>query len=262
MDILSLRRIVLDRFCYLLLLINLPGLALAQYPLIEWTTALHPYHVDKDEFIGQRLLVVCPKRTQAAVLPAIHGTNSHPSDSAICVAALHAGVITEAGGPVTLQLNPGADAYVGSERNGVLTTDFGATERSIAIVNGPSLVLDKIRRDFAPRINWDTKFTRTGLANRNLVGQYFTFHCSAASGNPVPRRVYGTDRYAFSSLICLSAVHAGQLTFAGGFVTLRMHADMEKLEGSIRHGIESRGGGGGARSLSFVSVQDVENGRE
>lgn len=37
----------------------------------------------------------------------------------------------------------------------------------------------------------------------------------------VGQRVYGTDRYALNSYVCLATVHAGRLTAEGGFVTVQ-----------------------------------------
>ena len=52
-------------------------------------------------------------------MPDIHGTDVYPSNAPVCAAARHAGRIDAGGGTVTVQLNPGADEYPGSTRNGV-----------------------------------------------------------------------------------------------------------------------------------------------
>ena len=111
---------------------------------------------------------------------------------------------------------------------------------------------DESRSSHIANIKWDTKFTRTGLAHRHLVGQTFTFNCPKAPGNMRSRRVVGTDVYAFDSMICRAAVHAGRITTDGGQVTLRMEPGSIKLTGSIRNGIETSDGSSGIRSLAFV----------
>ena len=47
------------------------------------------------------------------------------TDSAICRAAIHAGLITEQGGEVTVVLEPGRPAYRGSHRHGIESSDYG-----------------------------------------------------------------------------------------------------------------------------------------
>jgi hypothetical protein len=57
---------------------------------------------------------------------AVWGTDVYTNDSAICVAAVHAGKTTEiAGGSVTIEIRPGLPAYKASTRNGVTTMKYG-----------------------------------------------------------------------------------------------------------------------------------------
>ena len=219
---------------------------------LEWNTALKHFQVDADKFVGQRFSFRCPERTVRNSDDALYGTDAYPSTSPICVAAVHAGAVTSAGGVVLVQLNPGIENYSGSDRNEIRSADFPQTQRSIVFVGeqfGSSL--DPVQQDYAPRLKWDTKFTSTGLANMKLVGQQFIFHCPAAPAELPGRRVYGTDRYAFNSYVCLAAVHAGQLTARGGFVKVQMKTPEGKLQGSIRNGIESKSGPAGTRQLVF-----------
>ena len=132
---------------------------------LEWNTVLKHFQVDSDKFVGQRFLFSCPERTVRDSDDAIHGTGIYPSDSPICVAAVHAGAITRAGGEVLVQLNPGAETYHGSEQNELRSADFPQTQRSIVFIDALAAGLDPIQEDYAPRLEWDTKFTSTGLAN-------------------------------------------------------------------------------------------------
>lgn len=88
---------------------------------------------------------------------------------------------------------------------------------------------------------------------RTLLGQRFVFKCPKAPAKLSGRRVYGTDRYAFNSYVCLAAVHAGRLTMDGGFVAVQMVEPAGKLEGSTRNGVESKSGPAGDRQLIFLS---------
>ena len=227
----------------------------APVPQVEWDTTINKFQLDNDKFIGQRFAFECPRIPNKADNSGVYGTDIYPSKSSICVAALHAGAMSADGGVVTLQLNPGAENYTGSARNSVKTESLPGTQRSIAfMVDVNKAMNDKVRADYIPRIKWDTKFTRTGLANMKLIGQEFSFECPAAPANLRPRRVVGTDTYEFGSVICLSAVHAGMLTESGGVVTLRMDdGERKPLVGSIRNGIESHDGPGGPRAVRFIS---------
>ena len=71
---------------------------------------------------GQRYTFQClPNGEPASVL----GTDIYTDDSSICTAAIHEGLISIAsGGVVTIEIRPGQDAYIGSERNGIKSLDF------------------------------------------------------------------------------------------------------------------------------------------
>ena len=239
---------------------TLAGPALAQdaaaaapeVPRLGWNTDLEHFQVDSKKFVGQRFTFQCPERAGRKKDGRIFGTDVYSSDSPICLAALHAGVIRPRGGRVTVQLNPGIRRYVGSKRNGLKSSDRPATKRSMVFVKETFAVsLSPMQRKLAPRVKWNTKFTGTGLANRKLVGQRFVFKCPEAPAKLPGRRVYGTDRYAFNSYICLAAVHAGRLTRAGGFVTVQLVEPEGRLVGSMRNGVESKDGAAGNRQLIF-----------
>lgn len=71
---------------------------------------------------GQRYTFKClPNGETSTIL----GTDIYTDDSSVCSAAVHEGLITTAsGGVVTIEIRPGQDAYVGSERNGIKSGDF------------------------------------------------------------------------------------------------------------------------------------------
>ena len=223
-------------------------------PGLDWNTSINHFQIDSDKFIGQRLTVECPRRTVRDVDEVVHGSGIYSSDAPICVAAVHAGALTPDGGVVTLQVNPGADHYDGTLQNGVASNDRPATERSIVFINGDNPEADAIRSDYMPQLKWDTKFTATGLANHDLVGQRFAFNCPEAPAGIRHRKVTGTDRYAFASRVCTAAVHAGAITPEGGPVLVQMDPGVAKLVGSMRNGIETDNGPGGTRTLIFVDT--------
>jgi hypothetical protein len=55
----------------------------------------------------------------------VHGDGTYTADSAICVAAVHAGVIGAEGGAVHVRIGGMQPAFAGTERNGVTTSEHG-----------------------------------------------------------------------------------------------------------------------------------------
>ena len=216
------------------------------------TTTLHHFQVDREKYVGQRFEFRCPAKTARDKDQGIFGTDVYPASSPLCIAALHAGAVGVDGGPITVQLNPGVSEYQGSVRNDVESSDFPGTELSIMFVTGASRdEVDRLQRKWIPRLQWDDKFSQTGLANIRLTGQRFAFECPGSPGKLAGRRVYGTDSYPLNSYVCLAAVHAGQITQSGGFVLVQMDPALHgKFLGSIRNGIESKNGPTSPRSIS------------
>lgn len=71
---------------------------------------------------GQQFTFNCPANGKAST---VYGTDVYTDDSSICTAAVHQGLIKlESGGIVTIEIRNGQDAYIGSERNGITTSDF------------------------------------------------------------------------------------------------------------------------------------------
>lgn len=85
----------------------------------SWTRNL----ADKATDLGSQVTVVCSKSGKAG---SVWGTGTYTTDSSVCTAAVHAGLITfEDGGSVVAEITPGADSYTGSNANGVKTSDYG-----------------------------------------------------------------------------------------------------------------------------------------
>ena len=214
-------------------------------PLIEWKTTLNKFRFDSDKFAGKRFTAMCPPASPK--LKAGEGDKDavYPITHSICLAGLQAGTIDKNGGLVTVQVNPVGAVHAGSVGKGKAL--------SLSVV-GPAgtEALNQIYRENIQQVKWDTSFTKTGVASKHLIGQQFTFNCPKAPSNLLLRRMKGTDLYAFHSVICQAAVHAGQITMDGGFVTVRMNPAEKKLVGSVRHGIETKDGTSGSSALSFV----------
>ncbi|MDX1992295.1 MAG: LCCL domain-containing protein [bacterium] len=76
--------------------------------------------------------VTCPADCDRDGGP-VWGTDIYTSDSSICRAAIHAGVISAEGGSVLFTPLPGQTAYEGSERNGVRSSPWGNWGRSFSV---------------------------------------------------------------------------------------------------------------------------------
>ncbi|MET1415344.1 LCCL domain-containing protein [Roseibium sp. HPY-6] len=221
--------------------------------VLEQETTLHHFQVDNEKFVGQRFAFTCPSGSLAEQTVSVYGSDEYPASTPICLAAQHAGAISSDGGDLTLQLNPGSAAYTGSVRNGVSTEDFAGTDLSIVFLTDETREkLDALQNELVPTLKWKDKFSQTGLANIRLTGQRFAFNCPAAPEKIAGRRVYGTDSYPLNAYVCLSAVHAGQISLSGGPVLVQMDPALEgKFRGSERNGVDSKDGPKTVRSISF-----------
>jgi len=57
----------------------------------------------------------------------VWGTDVYTDDSSLAAAAVHAGVLEDGeDGVVTVTILPGEDGYTGSDRNGVISMDYGS----------------------------------------------------------------------------------------------------------------------------------------
>ena len=79
---------------------------------------------------GKSYRVSCPRNCKAG---SVWGTNPYTADSAICRAAIHAGVSTAQGGRFTVTIAPGQEKYAGSEKNGITSESFGSYDRSYGL---------------------------------------------------------------------------------------------------------------------------------
>jgi LCCL domain-containing protein len=90
---------------------------------IDWSTT---YDMVPDDF-QSAITVVCPPNGNTD--SAVWGTDVFSASSAVCVAALHAGVITlKAGGPVTLTLQPKQETFAASNSNGIVSLGWSSWE--------------------------------------------------------------------------------------------------------------------------------------
>lgn len=75
---------------------------------------------------GTRAPIKCHCPASALTGGTVWGTDIYTEDSAMCRAALHAGVISPEGGNITAVPIAGQQQYLGSQKNGVTSQDYGA----------------------------------------------------------------------------------------------------------------------------------------
>lgn len=106
-------------------------------PRLKWDTKFTRTGFAHKRLLGQRFTFNCPAAPKGSKMRRISGTDSYAFNSTICVAALHAGKITQDGGLVHLQLDDGKDKLVGSIRNGVESKDGSGGHRTVSFVDSP-----------------------------------------------------------------------------------------------------------------------------
>jgi LCCL domain len=75
--------------------------------------------------------VICSSGCGSA---SIWGTDTYTTDSSICLAAIHAGVIKkESGGKVNVSIVAGQQTYSGTDKNGVKTSSWNSYESSFTV---------------------------------------------------------------------------------------------------------------------------------
>jgi len=203
----------------------------------------------------------------------VWGTDVYTSDSSIGTAAVHAGLITfSSGGTVTIEIVPGDESYLGTDRNGVSTVSYGAWDSGFVFIdnNGnriysaPVPAYKPVQADDpgeaaefeepavqegpAEDITWG--FTVSGMETE--PGQVLTFRLPPDGSE---YSVWGTDVYTDDSCIGTAAVHAGLITFSsGGRVTIQIREGAESYLGTFRNGVTSTDYG--AWGGSFVFIDD------
>jgi outer membrane protein OmpA-like peptidoglycan-associated protein len=189
--------------------------------------------------------VTCSCSTEAAGSGTVWGTDIYSDDSAICRAALHAGVIPARGGVVTILRAPGQASYRGMTRNGVESEAYGAWQGSFRFARPGELTAEQIAAS-AARCPATAPSDEPGL-------QTLTCTCPAQSGTPAGG-IWGTLVYTTDSALCAAALHAGAIDRRGGQVTIIMMPGRRVYRGGTRNGITSQAYGEWPSSFRFAGV--------
>ncbi len=187
---------------------------------------------------GRRYTYNCPANGDFG---SAYGTDTYTDDSSICTAAVHAGLITQAGGgAVAIEIRGSRNSYAASSRNGVDTQAYGAWAGSFVFVRGGRVSIE------GGGGGWNA----TAVFQRGRNSAHYTFVCPA---NGDLGSVWGTDTYTDDSSVCTAAVHAGLITQAGGgIVVIEIRPGESSYAASSRNGVDSQSYGPWAHSFVFV----------
>ena len=161
----------------------------------------------------------------------VWGSDIYTSDSSICTAGVHSGLISyERGGTVTIELLAGRSLYGCSARNGVTSSAYGPYPQSFVFKTADMEAIIREADEQTP-VLWNTSAAIVPFQ----VGKTVKLKCPAMTG---ASSVWGTDIYTTDSSICNAAVHAGKLKMeSGGPVTIELRAGQSEYKGSTRNGV-------------------------
>ena len=196
---------------------------------------------------GQRFTYVCPVPGPGDNVSGVNvwGTTTYTDDSSVCAAAVNYGLITiKAGGTVTIEIEPGAKSYTGSNRNGTTTKSYGAWSGSFVFIGQPIYNTDVGYGGSG----WDAALNNIPTKN----GQRYLYICPPKGS---ASEIWGTGTYTDDSSVCTAAVQEGLITLAkGGDVTIEMEPGAASYTGSTKNGITSSDYGAWSASYVFVST--------
>ncbi|MDP2064282.1 MAG: LCCL domain-containing protein [Phaeovulum sp.] len=170
---------------------------------------------------------------------AVWGSGTYTSDSDLCTAARHAGVIGAGGGDIFAVARPGLEKYPSTTQNGITSSDWGSYSSSIEFV-----------------VNLAVEPVPVPLASGPVCGKFpvgaTTHDCvCAATGAAAVGPVWGSNPYVTDSDICEAARHAGVIGAAGGAVRLFGLPGLAAYAGSARNGVTSYDWAAYGASFSF-----------
>ena len=94
---------------------------------IEWNSRAY----DLEGEVGDSFAVTCPENGDTS---SIWGTEIYTSDSSMCTAAAHMGLITlEDGGSFVVTFLEGQEEYEGTEQNDIETSNWGSYSLSFSV---------------------------------------------------------------------------------------------------------------------------------
>ena len=194
--------------------------------------------------LGNSQVRECRCTAQATQTGTVWGSDFYTTDSALCRAARHAGVIDASGGFIRFRIAEGRNAYLPSQRNGVSSNPWGSYGSSLVFDAGDDRGYQSSERfaevSSCPR-------TGTGLARNSSL----TCQCAAGADAVQFGNVWGSGPYTADSALCRAARHAGAIGPQGGIVTIRSVAGRGNYQPSQANGVSSNPWGSFANAYIF-----------
>ncbi len=201
-------------------------------------TAARPLTACPDSFQDASKAISCSCTAAATASGSVWGSGTYTSDSRICRAAVHAGVIPATGGAVVATPAPGRASYDGSAANGITSSRYGAWSSSFTVAGvaapPPRPVLDG-----------------PAACPAAFGGQSSPLACTCTAEAAAAGGVWGTGVYTTDSRVCRAAVHAGVIPPAGGVVNVVPVPGLPAYFGSAQNGVTSANYGPWSASFSF-----------
>ncbi len=78
---------------------------------------------------GTKFTIECPQLCTGGT---VWGSGPYTSDSKVCKAAIHSGALKPQGGKTKVVIKGGEQSYLGTSKNGINTSNYGAWSRSFS----------------------------------------------------------------------------------------------------------------------------------
>jgi outer membrane protein OmpA-like peptidoglycan-associated protein len=197
--------------------------------------------------------VTCSCTADAIAEGGVWGMDVYTGDSAVCRAALHAGVVGKSGGPVTVVPEAGRKAYPGVTRNGVSSSnhgDFRSSFRFAAAVPAPVGAATAAAPPQVRMVSTASDCPDNFAAYADTTAQLM---CACTADATAEGGVWGMDVYTGDSAVCRAALHAGVVGKSGGTVTVVPEAGRQAYPGVTRNGVSSSNHGSSRSSFRFAA---------
>jgi hypothetical protein len=180
---------------------------------------------------GTEFTITCPANCTSG---AVWGTLPYTDDSAVCVAAIHAGALTAAGGTTTIAIVPGQDSYPAGSANGISTSQWGSWGRGFVFQTAAVQLT-------------------CGQNAQTLAGEPGRTYLVNCPSNCTSSTIWGAGVYSDDSAVCTAAIHAGVLSTAGGRTVMTIAPGQASYPATTSNGVTSSYWGNCGRSFTVTA---------
>jgi hypothetical protein len=192
--------------------------------------------------VGESRSCVCTRMTGLNIF----GNGRYSPSSSLCVAALHAGVLTRPGDAVTFWRQPDCPRLWGSAANGVVSQNEASPTATFSFTAEPPPCPPppSASADLRP---CPTLFSKEFEARP----EGSSFDCTCAYDKYRKGSLWGTRIYFIGSDVCDAAQHAGMVDRKGSTVTVFLGGECDRFRGSKSCGKVSESRRKPGRSMAF-----------